>query len=236
MMPEIAYVRLERNWIDTESGRTALGPGMAVATEIHTGHGRIIDHLLSHFRKRSPKACTNANWVSDKQRIKMSSIAHRTLKAFRQSALLMTCAYYFQVVPIAAALPQGNNSSVGTTKMTGNAYSEQLAKEFRQALDARVKLETNRRPLRPFIHIDDLIAQFVRPGMTMHDAEALMKMAGLRVSTIDLKKHNPVILFLLDYPQPPIAQSIAVISLYPDGGNGEPRVAKAAAQINTVTL
>jgi len=43
----IAYVRLQRNWIDTESGHTSLGPGMMVTTEIHTGRRRIIDYLLS---------------------------------------------------------------------------------------------------------------------------------------------------------------------------------------------
>jgi len=47
----IAYVKLRRNWIDTESGRTALGPGMTVSTEIHTGRRRIIDYLLSPLQR-----------------------------------------------------------------------------------------------------------------------------------------------------------------------------------------
>ena len=48
----IAYVRLNRNWIDTESGRTSLGPGMTVTTEIHTGRRRIIDYLLSPLQRK----------------------------------------------------------------------------------------------------------------------------------------------------------------------------------------
>jgi hemolysin D len=48
----IAYVRLTRNWIDTESGHTSLGPGMMVTTEIHTGRRRIIDYLLSPLQRK----------------------------------------------------------------------------------------------------------------------------------------------------------------------------------------
>jgi hemolysin D len=47
----IAYIRLDRNWIDTESGRSALGPGMIVTAEIHTGRRRIIDYLLSPLQE-----------------------------------------------------------------------------------------------------------------------------------------------------------------------------------------
>ena len=48
----VAYVQLQRNWIDTESGRTSLGPGMTVSTEIHTGRRRIIDYLLSPLQRK----------------------------------------------------------------------------------------------------------------------------------------------------------------------------------------
>lgn len=48
----IAYVKLARNWIDTESGRTSLGPGMMVTAEIHTGRRRIIDYLLSPLQRK----------------------------------------------------------------------------------------------------------------------------------------------------------------------------------------
>jgi hemolysin D len=48
----IAYVRLARPWIETENGRTPLGPGMEVTAEIHTGRRRIIDYLLSPLQRR----------------------------------------------------------------------------------------------------------------------------------------------------------------------------------------
>src|SRR5262249_21791056 len=53
--PETAYVAriaLSRDWIETETGRTALGPGMSVITEIHTGKRRIIDFLLSPLARK----------------------------------------------------------------------------------------------------------------------------------------------------------------------------------------
>jgi hemolysin D len=48
----VAYVRLSRNWMITEAGRTSLGPGMEVTTEIHTGRRRIIEYLLSPLQRR----------------------------------------------------------------------------------------------------------------------------------------------------------------------------------------
>lgn len=46
----VAYVRLAKTWIETETGRSSLGPGMMVTAEIHTGRPRIIDYLLSPLR------------------------------------------------------------------------------------------------------------------------------------------------------------------------------------------
>ncbi len=43
----VARIRLARNWMETETGRVNLGPGMAVTAEIQTGRRRIIDYLLS---------------------------------------------------------------------------------------------------------------------------------------------------------------------------------------------
>lgn len=43
----VARIQLTRNWMDTESGHIALGPGMTVTAEIHTGRRRIISYLLS---------------------------------------------------------------------------------------------------------------------------------------------------------------------------------------------
>ncbi len=47
----MARVALDRNWIDTEAGRMALGAGMAVTTEIYTGRRRIISFLLSPLQR-----------------------------------------------------------------------------------------------------------------------------------------------------------------------------------------
>lgn len=47
----VAYVRLQRNWIETEAGRSSLGPGMTVSTEIQTGRRRVIDYLLSPLQR-----------------------------------------------------------------------------------------------------------------------------------------------------------------------------------------
>ena len=43
----VARIRLDRDWMDTETGRVALAPGMDVTAEIKTGRRRIIDYLLS---------------------------------------------------------------------------------------------------------------------------------------------------------------------------------------------
>jgi hemolysin D len=48
----VAYVRLSRNWMDTETGHTQLTPGMMVTAEIHTGRRRIIDYLLSPLQRK----------------------------------------------------------------------------------------------------------------------------------------------------------------------------------------
>lgn len=48
----IAHIALSRNWMDTETGRLSLGPGMSVTTEIHTGSRRIIDFLLSPLSRK----------------------------------------------------------------------------------------------------------------------------------------------------------------------------------------
>jgi hemolysin D len=48
----IAHVRLGKNWINTETGRSLLGPGMMVTTEIQTGRRRIIDYLLSPLQRK----------------------------------------------------------------------------------------------------------------------------------------------------------------------------------------
>lgn len=48
----VAYIKLSKNWIDTETGRSIVSPGMAVTAEIATGRRRIIDYLLSPFQKR----------------------------------------------------------------------------------------------------------------------------------------------------------------------------------------
>jgi hemolysin D len=47
----MARVALDRSWIDTEAGRTALGPGMTVTAEIYTGRRRIISFLLSPLQR-----------------------------------------------------------------------------------------------------------------------------------------------------------------------------------------
>jgi hemolysin D len=43
----VARIALSRDWMLTEGGRVALGPGMAVTAEIQTGRRRIISYLLS---------------------------------------------------------------------------------------------------------------------------------------------------------------------------------------------
>ena len=48
----IAHIALSRDWMDTETGRVSLGPGMSVTTEIHTGTRRIIDFLLSPLARK----------------------------------------------------------------------------------------------------------------------------------------------------------------------------------------
>jgi len=48
----VAYVRLNKSWVETEAGRSSLGPGMLVTTEIHTGRRRIIDYLLSPIQRK----------------------------------------------------------------------------------------------------------------------------------------------------------------------------------------
>ena len=51
--PEPAYVariHLSQNWMETETGRVGLGPGMVVTAEIRTGRRRIIDYLLSPLK------------------------------------------------------------------------------------------------------------------------------------------------------------------------------------------
>lgn len=48
----IAYVHLSRNWIETETGKTSLGPRMIVTAEIHIGRRRIIDYLLSPLQRK----------------------------------------------------------------------------------------------------------------------------------------------------------------------------------------
>jgi hemolysin D len=40
-------VSVDQPWIDTEQGRSDLGPGMAVTAEIKTGRRRVISYLLS---------------------------------------------------------------------------------------------------------------------------------------------------------------------------------------------
>jgi hemolysin D len=47
----VAYVKLDRSWMDTETGRDALEPGMIVTTEIQTGRRRVIDYLLSPLQR-----------------------------------------------------------------------------------------------------------------------------------------------------------------------------------------
>jgi hemolysin D len=48
----VAHIKLARAWMDTETGRLPLGPGMAVNVEIQTGKRRIIDYLLSPLRRQ----------------------------------------------------------------------------------------------------------------------------------------------------------------------------------------
>jgi hemolysin D len=43
----IAHVALQRSFITTEAGPTALGPGMKVTAEIKTGKRTVISYLLS---------------------------------------------------------------------------------------------------------------------------------------------------------------------------------------------
>ena len=43
----VAHISLGRTWMDTETGRVALEPGMAVTAEIKTGQRKAIDFLLS---------------------------------------------------------------------------------------------------------------------------------------------------------------------------------------------
>ncbi len=48
----VARIKLARSWMETETGRVALGPGMGVSAEIQTGRRRIIDYLLSPLEGR----------------------------------------------------------------------------------------------------------------------------------------------------------------------------------------
>ena len=48
----VARAALARNWMETETGRVPLGPGMSATVEIHTGKRRIISYLLSPLARK----------------------------------------------------------------------------------------------------------------------------------------------------------------------------------------
>jgi hemolysin D len=47
----VAYVTIDQLWIETESGRVELTPGMSVMAEIKTGKRRVIEYLLSPLQR-----------------------------------------------------------------------------------------------------------------------------------------------------------------------------------------